>query len=60
MTDLFFMFDRYKYNMVFNFIESENKYNAVVDEDINKLLPKFTKNNDVLSQYIYKIKTSIN
>jgi serine/threonine protein kinase len=62
MTDLFFMFDRYKYNMIFNFKEFENKYNVdtfdscTIDEDINKLLPKFNKNNDVLSQYIYKIK----
>jgi len=56
MTDLFFMFDRYKYNMIFNFKEFENKYNVdtfdscTIDEDINKLLPKFNKNN-----YLYNL-----
>ena len=65
MTDLFFMFDRYKYNMIFNFKEFENKYNVdtfnniTINEEtkkeIQKYLPKFNKNNDILSQYIYKI-----
>ena len=65
MTDLFFMFDRYKYNMIFNFTKFENKYNVdtfshieinkEIKQDIQKYLPKFNKNNEVLSQYIYKI-----
>ena len=65
-TDLFFMFDRYKYNMIFNYKEFENKYNidtffntiTINDEimkEIQKFLPKFNKNNDILSKYIYKI-----
>lgn len=65
ITDLFFMFDRYKYNMIFNYKEFENKYNidtsnniTINDEiikEIQKYLPKFNKNNNILSQYIYKI-----
>jgi len=64
-TDLFFMFDRYRYNMIFNFKEFENKYNTdtfntitingEIMKEIQKFLPKFNKNNDILSQYIYKI-----
>ena len=66
MTDLFFMFDRYKYNMIYNFTEFENKYkidtfdnvkiNNKIKKDIQEYLPELKKNNDILSQYIYKIK----
>jgi len=65
ITDLFFMFDRYKYNMIFNYKEFENKYNVdafnnitineEIKEEIKKYLPKFNKNDNILSQYIYKI-----
>ena len=69
MTDLFFMFDRYKYNMIFNFSEFENKYNVdtfghieinkEIKKDIQKYLPNPNINpnfnNKILSQYIYKI-----
>ena len=59
------MFNRYRYNMIFYFKEFENKYNTdtfntitingEIMKEIQKFLPKFNKNNDILSQYIYKI-----
>lgn len=65
ITDLFFMFDRYRYNMIFNFKEFENKYNIDTfnpvkinkehNKEIKKYLPENTINNNILSQYIYKI-----
>ena len=65
MTDLFFMFDRYAHNMIFNFRDFEKKYgtstfeNITIDDvmvkKIQKYLPKYDKNNKVLEQYVYKI-----
>lgn len=64
-TDLFFMFDRYRYNMIFNFAEFENEYNIdtfnpikidkITKKEIKKYLPDINSNNDILSQYLYKI-----
>jgi len=62
LTDLFFMFDRYKYNMIYNFKKVERKHGInnidpiKINENMDKYLPKFNDNNKVLEQYIYKIK----
>lgn len=66
ITDLFFMFDRYNHNMIFNYKKFEQKYqvdifdSVTIPDDfkikIKKYLPKIDKNNEVLYQYIYKIK----
>lgn len=66
LTDLFFMFDRYRYNMIYNFYDFEDKYNidtfnhikinSEMKKEIKQYLPENNKmNNNILSQYIYKI-----
>jgi serine/threonine protein kinase len=66
-NDLYFMFDRYNHNMIFNFkkFESEYKVDTWNEIEINqtdqKLLEKYLppklsrSNKHILSQYVYKI-----
>jgi hypothetical protein len=61
-TDLFFMFDRYKHNMIFNFKEFEEKYKVdtfeqiIIDTKIKKEIKQFLpEKNSTLEQYFYKL-----
>ena len=61
-TDLFFMFDRYRHNMIFNFKDFEDKYkvdtfnsisiNEKTKKEIEQYLPK---KDSTLEQYVYKL-----